>query len=171
MSKQLKSLVTDALRARYQGIDKACVVDVSGLNVEDIIKVRRELTSKNIRLRVVKNSLARRAFAGGPLESLGNDLAGPCALVTGGDSAIDMAREMVRLAVEFPQLGLKQGIMEGESSLIPVANLAKLMGRTELISEIAGLLGSPGRSLAGCLCSAQSRIAGCLKAMADKSGD
>ncbi|MEE9294446.1 MAG: 50S ribosomal protein L10 [Phycisphaerae bacterium] len=169
MSKQLKSLVTDALRARYEGIDRACVVDVSGLNVEDTIKLRRELTSRNIRLRVVKNSLARRAFAGGPLETLGNDLSGPCALVTGGDSAIDMAREMVRLAVEFPQLGLKQGILEGESSLVSVPDLAKLMGRTELLSELAGLLSSPGRSLAGCLSSPQSRIAGCLKAMADKS--
>ncbi len=171
MSKQLKSLVTEALRSRYQGVDQACVVDVCGLNVEDIIKVRRELTSKNIRLRVVKNSLARRAFAGGPLETLGNDLSGPCALVTGGDSAIDMAREMVRLAVEFPPLALKKGIMEGESSLIPVADLAKLMGRTELVREIASMLGSPARSLAGCLASPQSRIAGCLKAMADKSGE
>ena len=148
MSKQLKSLITDALRSRYEGVNEACVVNVSGLKVQEAIAVRRELLTKNMRLRVIKNSLARRAFVGGPLEALSVDLAGPCALVTGGDTAIDMAREMVRLAEEFPAIGLKKGQMEDDPSLIPVADIAKMMGKQELLGEIAMLISSPGRAIA-----------------------
>jgi len=63
MSKQLKDMLTEALRSRYAGVNEACVVDLTGLNVEETQVVRRRLTSKNFRLMVVKNSLARRRFS------------------------------------------------------------------------------------------------------------
>ncbi len=168
MSKQLKTLITDTLRSRYEGVDSACVVDVTGLTVEDAQRVRRALAAKRIELMVVKNSLARRALDGGPLESLGRDLAGPCALVTGGDSVIDVAREVVKLAGEFPKLILKRGIMDGDPEVTEVAELAKLKGKSELLSDIAMLMASPGRAIAGCVGSPAGRIAGCLKAIVEK---
>jgi len=168
MSKELKTLITDEFRSRYDGVDSACVVDVTALNVQDVQTVRRSLAGKSIRLTVVKNSLARRALDGGPLELLGRDLSGPCALVTGGDSIIDVAREVVRLAGEFPNLVLKKGVMDGDPELTLVTDLAKLKGRAELLADIAGLIGSPGGAIAGCLAGAGGRIAGCLKTIADK---
>ena len=95
MSKPVKDLMTEALRSRYEGVQDACVVNLTGLDVARTQRLRRELRSKSMRLEVVKNSLARRAFAGGPLEPLGKSLAGPCALVTGGDSVIDVAKALV----------------------------------------------------------------------------
>lgn len=171
MSKQLKAMITDAVRSRFEGVDEACVVDLTGLNVEHTIAVRTALSDKNMRMMVVKNSLARRAFDGGPLDPLGRELSGPCAFVTGGDSVIDVAREMVRLAQEYPSITLKRGLLRGETDVSAVADLAKLMGKGELMAEIAGLLASPGRALAGCLASPQGKIAGCLKAMVDSGGE
>lgn len=167
MSKQLKTMITDALRSRFEGVEEACVVDLTGLNVEHTQAVRTALSDRDMRMMVVKNSLARRAFEGGPLGPLGLDLSGPCAFVTGGDSVIDVAREMVKLAAEYPQITLKRGLLSGDQELTAVAELAKLSGKKELLSEVAGLLASPGRALAGCLTSPQSKLAGCLKAMAE----
>ncbi len=167
MSKQLKTLITESLQSRFEGVDEACVVDVTGLSVEHTMAVRNTLSTKEMRLMVVKNSLARRAFVGGPLAPLGRDLRGPCAFVTGSGSVIDVAREMVDLAKTYPAITLKRGILSGDSEVTEVAALAKLKGKAELMGEIACLLASPGRAIAGCLSSPAGKIAGCLKAMAD----
>ena len=81
---------------------------------------------------------------------------------------IDVAREMVDLAKEYPAIKLKRGILSGDTEVTDVAALAKLQGKAELMGEIACLLASPGRAIAGCLSSPQGKIAGCLKAMVER---
>ncbi len=168
MSRQLKAVLEQELRSRYEGVDEACVVDLSRVKVADTMMLRRALCDRKMRVMVVKNSMARRAFADGPLAPIGSSLAGPCALVTGGDSVIDVAREIVRLAKELPGIVPKDALLEGEVELTSVADVAKMKGHAELMGELAMLVASPGRAIAGCLSSPQSKIAGCLKAMADK---
>lgn len=168
MSKQLKALMVDTLRKRYEGVQEACVVDVSGVNVEKTVRLRRELTAKGMRMHVVKNSQARRAFDGGPLGPLGEQLAGPCALVTGGDSIIDVAKEIVRLTKDHEALTPKFALLVDETAPMLVVDLAKFKNFAELMSEIALLVVSPARRLAACLASPQAKIAGCLKVLADK---
>ena len=168
MSKPIKAMVTEVLRSRFEDVAEACVVDLTGLDVDSTVQVRRALTAKSMRLMVVKNSLARRAFAGGPLEPIGDFLSGPCALVTGGDSAIEVAKAMVTLAKEHPAIKLKDGLLIGDRELIPVSEMASMKGHGELIGEVAMLISSPGRAIAGCLSSPQGKIAGCLKAIVER---
>lgn len=168
MSKPIKAMVTELLRSRFEDVTEACVVDLTGLDVDSTVQVRRVLLAKSMRLLVVKNSLARRAFADGPLEPIGDYLSGPCALVTGGDSAIEVAKEMVALAKEYPAITLKNGLLVGDRELIPVADIASMKGYGELIGEVAMLVASPGRAIAGCLSSPQGKIAGCLKTIAER---
>ncbi len=170
MSRQLKDLMTESLRERYAQVDEACVVNITGLNVAETIRFRRSLISKNMRVSVVKNSLARRAFAGGALEPLGRSLVGPCALVTGG-SAISVAREIIDLAKALPKVELKSALLAGESEVLPLEEVAQLKSQPELIGDVAMLIASPGRALAACLKSAQSKIAGCLKALAEAEAE
>jgi len=169
MSKAVKALMTDQLRERYAGLNSACVVELTGLNVQAQEKLRRNLRGKSARLEVVKNSLARRAFRGGPLDPLGAALAGPCAVVTSSGSLIDVAKLLVEAAKEFKKLKLKQGVLDGDPMLLSVEAIAKMRGRLEILGELAMLIRSPGRAMAGCLQSPQAKIAGCLKAMADKA--
>ena len=167
MSKPVKEMVTEELRTRYSGIASACVVDLTGMNVQQQRSLRANLRARSGRLEVVKNSLARRAFAAGPLAPLGKVLDGPCALVTGSDSAIDLAKTLVEAAREFTALKLKQAIFEGDPGILTVEQLSQMKGRLELIGEVAMLVASPGRMLAGCLASPHAKIAGCLKARID----
>ena len=164
----MKTLMTETLRSRYAEVDQACVIDITRLNVADTIRFRRLLRAKSMRVSVVKNSMARRAFAGGALEPLGRSLEGPCALVTGGDSAIEVAKECQRLSKELPLLGLKLALLAGDSEVMSLMDAASLKGHRELLADISGLISSPGRALAGCLSSPQGKIAGCLKAMVEK---
>ena len=168
MSKSVKDLVTREYKGGYDGVDSACVVSVIGMDAISTNRLRGELLSQNIRLQVIKNSLARRAFGDGPLGPLAAALEGPCALVTGGESIIDVAKTLAGFCKTYPQIELKKGILAGDPDLIDVAQLAKMKNRGELLADVAMLIASPGRALAACLSSPGGRIAGCLKAIAEK---
>jgi len=168
MSKPVKDMITQEYRARYDGVSGGCLVSVIGLNAISTNRLRGELGHRNLRLQVIKNSLARRAFAAGPLAPLTKALEGPCALVSGGDSIIDVAKALVDLQKTYPQLELKVGILEGDPELIEVQRLAKRKSRKELLGDLAMLMMSPGRALAGCLASPGGRLAGCVKTLADR---
>jgi len=170
MSKAVKAMITEELRGRYSGLESACVIDMTGMNVTEQQELRRALRGKDARVEVVKNSLARRALADCPLEPLGAALEGPCALVTtSSESLVETAKALVAAASEFEKLTLKQAIVDGDPSLLLVVDVAKLKSRVEILGEIAMLIGSAGRSVAGCIGSPQSKVAGCLKALADKA--
>ncbi len=169
MSRPVKEMITADLRERYAEVDSACVVALVGLNVEAQESLRVSLAEKSARLEVVKNSLARKAFADTLLAPLGESLQGPCALVTSKDSLIEAAKILVAAAKETTELALKQAILEGDPELLTVVQIAGMKSRPELIGEVALLIGSPGRAIAGCLCAPQAKIAGCLKAIAGKA--
>ena len=169
MSKLVKDLISNELRKQFEGVENACVVDISGMSVLEQEALRATLREKSARLRVIKNSLARRAWKDTVLEPLGLSLTGPSALVTTSESLIEAARVLVATAKEYEALSLKEAMIEGDPTLTSVAALAKLKGRRELLGELAALVTSPGRSIAGCLSGPQSRIAGCLKAIVEKA--
>lgn len=152
----------------YAGVDSACVVSVVGLDAISTNRLRGELRSRNLRMRIIKNSLARRALANGPLGPLGRALAGPCALVTGGESIIDVARTLVGLRNTYPAIELKQGILDGDPEILEVEQLAKMKSWSEQLGEVAMLISSPARLVAGCLAGPGGRFAGCLRAITEK---
>lgn len=168
MSKAVKDLITGEYKTRYDGVDSACVVSVIGLDAVSTNRLRGDLLDKGVRLHVVKNSLARRAFSDSALAPLGDALDGPCALVVGGESSIDIAKILFALKKTYPAIELKQGMLDGDPELIEVERLAQMKNRLETLGEVAMLITSPGRRLAGCLTTPGGLIAGCLKAMAEK---
>ena len=129
MSKAVKAMITEELKARYAEVESACVVSLSGLSIQAQESIRGKLREKAARVQVVKNCLARRAFRQTPLEPLGDALAGPCAIVTTSESLIDAARVLVAAAREFEGLSLKQAILEGDPNLLTVEDLSKMKGR------------------------------------------
>ncbi len=66
-------------------------------------------------------------------------------------------------------LELKQAVFDGDPVLLTVEQLSKMSTKSELLGEVAMLIASPGRAIAGCLGGPQARIAGCLKTMIDKA--
>lgn len=169
MSRTVKTLITEELRDRYSAVSDACLVGLTGLDVQAQQALRKRVREKAGRLEVIKNSMAKRAFQDTALNPLAQVLEGPCALVTSSESLIDVAKVLVEAAKEFETLELKQAILEGDPELLTVVKLSKMKSRLELIGEVGMLVTSPGRSLAGCLQSPQSKIAGCLKAIVEKA--
>ena len=169
MSKPIKGLVVEALKEQYAQVDSVCVVDLTGMDVKSTEQLRSVLRDKSARMQVVRNSLARRAFVDGPLAPLAQELEGPCAFVSSTESIVDVAKLLVEFCKEHENLTLKQALLDGEPQLLTVAEMSKLRSWSEMLGEVALVIVSPARSVAGCVASPQSKIAGCLKAITEKA--
>lgn len=170
MSKQVKNIIVDELEKRYGHLDSAAVVRIIGLDAVSNNRLRRRLHNKKIDVHVVKNSLARVALKGKALEPLAAGLDGPVAVVTGGDSIIDVAKELLAISKEkeFAKIELLNGVIEGDRELVPVERIAAMKGRREMHADVLGCAIGPARKLVGCMAGPAGRIAGCLKAIVEK---
>ena len=125
------------------------------------------MRKKDIEVHVVHNRLAKRIVADTALAPIASALKGPCAFVTGGPSAPDTAKELLRLAKEYPAFELRIGLVEGDTDLYSIEAISNRKNKSELQGEIVMLAISPARKIAGCL-NMGGKVAGCIKAMIDK---
>ncbi len=168
MSRKLKQMIETELKDRYGGVREAVVVNAVGLTGIDANLLRRQLRAKKYEMHVVTNRLFRRSSAGTPMASLAKAMSGPCAIVTGGGTAVEIAKELLKIAETFPKLELKIGLVEGIDEPMAVGDVAKLRTRTEVIGDVAAMAISPGKKLAGAVRGPGGGLAACLKALIGK---
>ena len=68
MSKPIKNMVTESYKRRFADLDGGVIVDLCGVASNDNNLLRNTLAQQGIRITIIKNSLARTAFIGTPLE-------------------------------------------------------------------------------------------------------
>jgi len=170
MSKQVKGMIIRGYKERLEGVEDATLISIRGLKAIDTTKIRANLRAKNIRISVVRNSLARKAFDGGKLTGLEPLLKEANALCYGGNSVVEVARELVKMLDEFPTLELKGAVLDGElfSGVKGVKELSKYPTREEGISKIVTLILSPAKKLAAQIKGPGSNIAGVIAAIESK---
>lgn len=172
MSKLVKDLISNELAGRYADIDSAVWVEIVGVDGNTTNEFRHELRKNEVRLEVVKNSLFRRAVAEQPLNKLATELEGPAALLTGGESAIDIAKLIKPWYEKMPGMKVRGALLEGE--YLPeerCQKLDKMATKRDLQGQVAGAALAPGANLAGAIRSGGSNVAGCIKAMIGKLED
>jgi len=169
MSKKVKSMMEQELAERYRAVGEGLVVSLRGLSGLEGNELRSGLRGRQIRLNVVKNSLARRAFAGLGRAAMGEVLTGPCAIAWGGDSIVDVAKTVVEWTKKLGKVEIRGGFLEGRVlDGAGAAALAKLPNRRELQALAAGQVLSPGARLAGAVINPGGMIAGCIKTLVEK---
>lgn len=173
MSKYVKDLVTDELRKRLEGVENALLVDVVGMPNNENVALRRELREKQISLLVVKNSLARRATSGTPLEPALVDVEGTVAMVWGAEDVVSLAKEIMRLAGQdrFAPFAPKGGVMDGQQlSADEVKSVSKWPSRQEQLSIVVGQILSPGATLSAQLLGVGARLASQIEKKSEGDG-
>ena len=171
MSKYVKNLVADHLRDRLKDVGDALLVNVVGLDANANNRLRTDLEAKNIRLMVVKNSLAARATAGTSLAPMFEGLSGSAAVCWGGEDIVSLAREITRLArdEQYAPLEARGGVMGGDRlSAEEVVNISNWPSRREQMSLLVGQILGPGAVLAGQLCGPASTLAGQIAQRAEE---
>ena len=171
MSKPVKELLRKDLASRLEGVTSLAVVGFAGLGAIANNKVRTQLREKDIRLTVVKNSVARAAFESVGLETAKDLLDGPCAIAFGADSVVTVVRTLLDLGKEFQALTVKAALMEGAAfGTDQIQALSKYPTRDEAIARLVSCILSPGSKIAGAARSPAAKIAGILKTIEEKQG-
>jgi large subunit ribosomal protein L10 len=169
MSKPVKDLVTKEITQRFGSLDSIVVVNPIGLNAKENTMIRTALRAKKIEMEVVKNSLAKRALVGTKLEGIDKILDGSSALVTGGDSIVDCAREVMVFVKKYPKLKMVGAVVECQVVDAKGCEvLATMPSRAELQGSVVMLAKSPGSRLASAIGAPAGRIAGCIKSLVEK---
>jgi large subunit ribosomal protein L10 len=168
MSKVVKTMVIDAIREELGESRDMLVIDASRLDGVVANRMRIALAAKGVTMLGVKNALANRVLADLGLNGLGGLLKGPTTLVWGGEDIVQLSKEIAKWAKDIDKLQIKGGTVDGQViDARGVDDLSKSPSRLELISQIVGLLLSPGARLSACLLGPGGLLAGQVKKMSE----
>ena len=177
MSKKVKSLIEKETAARLEGIEAVGVLNPRGIGAIANNQIRRRLREKNLRMTVVKNTLAVRATANTKLKGFESLLDGPSAIVYGKGVAVSViARTLLdekkTLEDKKGTLEIRGAFFDGELYLGDkgIEKASKLPTREEAIAGVIAALLGPGRKLAAALKGPGGALGGILKTLEEKGG-
>lgn len=175
MTKQEKTAVIEELKGVFANLDFFYITDASTLSVEQINNFRRLCFNKGVKMRVIKNTLIRKALesasADKNYEAIFSELKGPTAVLYAEGAANIPAKVLkeFRAGNERPLLKaayIDTAVFIGDDML---DTLTKLKSKEQLLGEVLGLLQSPARNVISALQSGGQTIAGLVKTLQERA--
>ena len=171
LSLEQKQAMVSEVATKLQGAQSLIVAEYRGLNVERITQLRAKARTSGVWLRVLKNTLARRAVQGTPFEKLSEQMVGPLMYGISQDPVAG-AKVLSEFAKENELFVIKAGAMPNAvMSAQDIKALAQLPSREQLIAMLLGTLQAPMTKLVRTLNEVPARFVRTLAAVRDaKSG-
>jgi large subunit ribosomal protein L10 len=162
-----KKAVVAEVSEKISGAQAAMLAEYRGLTVEQMTKLRRKAYDQKVFLRVVKNTLARRAVEGTGFECLKDQMTGPLAFAASADP-VAVAKILSEFAKDNDKLKIKAGAMGGKLiSVAEIQALAKLPGREQLLAMLMGTMQAPVQKFVQTLNEVPTKFVRALAAVRD----
>lgn len=172
MSKYVKELLAKDFSNRLDGVEDCVLANVIGMDANTTASLRKRLREKDIRLMVVKNSVAQRATEGTSLSPAFEGLEGTAAVMWGAEDFVSLVKETVALhkdEEDFDKFSALGGVMDGESlTTEKVSEISKWPNREEQLSMLVGQILGPGSQLAAQLNGPGGQLVGQLKQVGEE---
>jgi len=174
MTRTEKGIQIAELKEKFSNSTFFYLTDSSTLTVEQINELRGMFFEKGIEMRVVKNTLAKKALEAVEGETnyteLYDSLKGPTAVLF-SDVANSPARVLEEFRKKADKPTLKAAYIDSDVYIgdDQLKALASLKSKEELVGEIITLLQSPAKNVISALKSGGSTIAGLMKALEDRA--
>ena len=153
MNKTEKTEVISSVKEMIRNSSAVYLTDYSGINVEDISKLRGEFRKEKVKYKVIKNTLFKRALEElGKYDKLADHLVGMTGYVFATDNPVAPAKIIKKYYDEKQKLSLKACYIENQFYEGTKLNmLATLPSKNDLIAGILSSLKSPASGIAGVL--------------------
>jgi large subunit ribosomal protein L10 len=140
-----------------------------GLTVSQMTELRSKARSAGVYVRVIKNSLARKAMAGTSFECMSPVLKGPLVLAFSKDDPGAAARVVKAFAKDNDKLVTTAVSLGGQLlAASALEKVASLPTREQALSQLMGVMKAPIQKLAATLAAAPSKLVRTLAAVRDQ---
>ena len=138
-----KKAVVAEVSSQVAKAQSVVLAEYRGIEVGDLTKLRAKARESGVYLRVLKNTLVRRAVEGTPFADLSSHMVGP--LIYGiAEDPIAAAKVLNDFAKSNDKLILKAGSYAGETlDAAGIKALASIPSREELLAKLLGVMMAP----------------------------
>jgi len=143
LNREEKAVVIEEVSAELAKAQSVIIAEYRGLDVASVTVLRKSARESGVYLRVLKNTLVRRAVADTPFEGLSEQLVGPLMYAI-SDDPVAAAKVLSEFAKSNDKLVIKGGAMP--NSLLDVEGvkaLATMPSRDELLAKLLGTMQAP----------------------------
>jgi large subunit ribosomal protein L10 len=146
-----KKAVVAEVTEQVANAQTIAIAEYRGIEVGHLTVLRRKARESGVYLRVMKNTLVRRAVAGTPFASLADHMVGPLIYSVSADP-VAAAKVLNDFAKTNDKLVLKAGSFAGKVlDKAGVQALASIPSREELLARLLGVMQAPVSGFAVCL--------------------
>src|SRR5438270_1693898 len=148
-TREQKQRDLEALAQQLQAASVGMLVGFKKLTVAKDQELRRQLREAGVSYSVVKNTLARKAAEGTPLEPAVDQFKGVTAVALSTTDPVGLSKAIARFTKANPEIfSFKAGIVEGKVvELRDVEAIASLPSREELLSKVLFLVNCQAQRL------------------------
>ena len=168
LSLEQKQAMVSEVSAKLANAQAVIVAEYRGLNVERVTQLRVRARKSGLYLRVLKNTLARRAVQGTPFEKLTDQMVGPLMYGISQDPVAG-AKVLSEFAKDNEHFVIKAGAMQNAvMSAKDVRALALLPSREELLAKLVGTMQAPVAKLVRTMNEVPAKFVRTLAALKDQ---
>ena len=143
LNRKEKAVVIEEVAAQVVTAQSIVVAEYRGLDVAAVTALRKTARESGVFLRVLKNTLARRALVGTPFEGLSSQLTGPLIYAISKDP-VGAAKVIASFGKDHEKLIVKAGALPNSTlDASGVKALATMPSREELLSTLLGTMQAP----------------------------
>ncbi len=151
MDRARKAELVAELQETFASNNLVVITQQSGLTVQEVSELRKQMREAGAAFKVTKNRLAKIALKGTKFEGLTDQFTGPTAIAVSQDP-VAAAKVAVEFANKNEKLQIVCGALEKDALDATAVNaLAKLPSLDELRGTLIGLIQAPATKVAGVL--------------------
>jgi large subunit ribosomal protein L10 len=172
ISKERKETLLEQYKEALQSNKAIVFTGFAGLSVKEIEGLRQKLRETGGEFFIVKNTIAKRAFADLGIEEPPTGFDGPTAIGAASEEIPAMVKSIVDLTKESEAFKVKGAIIEGQQfDVTQVVQLAELPPLPVLRAQLLSMLNSPSTQLAGIFAGSMRQLLNVLKAYSESEAE
>lgn len=158
MKKEQKVSSIDLAKNIFAENSVVILLNYKKLNAKGMYLLRKSLKSKNANLKVLKNTLVKRAIADSEMKDLMGDFKDQIAVSYSNDP-VSLSNVLINFAKDNENVEVKIGFMDGKvMDLATIKSMSALGSMDEVRAKFIGLLKAPGSQLARVLDAYQTKL-------------